>query len=150
MSISSYSRINSIAASGPSAPPHRSQRVGLWSTKSSGWSLNLRLCGSCPGFAPPGREFSRFAFLSVEGGFDEVREVFSGCCKRRIRSINSSLLNCCKSLRSITPWIQTFSTLASGQIIQSRRSKKGGGQLLGESAHLGGAIQAYSTRPDSK
>src|SRR6202789_79978 len=115
MSISSYSPINCIAASGPSAPPHRSQQVGLWSTKSSGLSLNLRLCGSCPGFAPPEREFSRFPFLSVEGGFDEVREVFSGCCKRRISSINSSLLKRSKSLRPIAPWIQTFSTLASGQ-----------------------------------
>ena len=31
-----------------------------------------------PSFAPPGREFSRFSFLSVEGGFDDVREFLSG------------------------------------------------------------------------
>ena len=31
-----------------------------------------------PGFAPPGREFSRFSFLSVEGGMDDVRDVLSG------------------------------------------------------------------------
>ena len=37
-----------------------------------------RICGSCPGYAPPGREFSRFSFLSVEGGFEEVRGVLAG------------------------------------------------------------------------
>ncbi len=42
-------------------------------------TASRRLCGSCPNFAPPGREFSRFSFLSVEGGFDELREVLSGC-----------------------------------------------------------------------
>src|ERR1700722_2972771 len=43
-----------------------------------GSSASRRLCGSCPSFAPPGREFSRFSFLSVEGGFDDVREFLSG------------------------------------------------------------------------
>jgi hypothetical protein len=36
------------------------------------------LCGSRPGFAPPGREFSRFPFLSVDGGFDDVHVFLSG------------------------------------------------------------------------
>src|SRR5580692_8968932 len=134
ISISSYSPINSRGSSEENPPPHCSQTLGMWSRNSSGSSANRRLCGSCPVFAPPGREFSRFSFLSVEGGFDEVREVFSECCKRRIRSINSSLLNCCKSLRSIAPWIQTFSTLASAEITklgqlrnQYRPPKKGVG-----------------------
>jgi hypothetical protein len=59
-------------------PPHRSQRVGLWSRNSSGLSASRRLCGSCPGFAPSGRGCSRFSFLLVEGGFDELRDVLSG------------------------------------------------------------------------
>jgi hypothetical protein len=39
------------------------------------------------------------------------------------RSINSSLLKRCESLRSMAPWIQTFSTLASGQS-SSRRDDR--------------------------
>ena len=45
-------------------------------------SASRRVCGSCPGFAPPGREFSRVSLLSVEGGFDDVRDVLSGRCSR--------------------------------------------------------------------
>ena len=43
-----------------------------------GVSASARLWGSCPGFAPPGRDASRFAFLSVDGGLEELRDVFSG------------------------------------------------------------------------
>ena len=88
----------------------------------SGSSLNLRVCGSCPSFAPPGRDFSRFAFLSVDGGFDDVRDVFSGVCRRKIRSINSSLLKRCKSLRSIALLIQRISTLEVRSQSEGRRT----------------------------
>jgi hypothetical protein len=117
ISISSYSPINSIAASDAKVPPHSSQTSGLWSRTSSGSSASRRLCGSCPGFAPPGRALSRFAFLSVEGGLDEVREVFSGCCNCRTSSINCSLLSCRKSSLSIPSWIQTFHSRARGWAI---------------------------------
>src|ERR1700729_2547125 len=80
ISISSYSPINSLAASDAKAPPHCSHTLGVGSRNSSGSSASRRLCGSCPSFAPPGREFSRFSFLSVEGGFDDVRE-FIGSLK---------------------------------------------------------------------
>src|ERR1019366_9403705 len=76
ISISSYSPISSSSASDDKDPPHRSQWVGMWSRNSSGLSASRRLCGSGPGFAPPGRAFSRFFFLSVEGGLDEVRDVY--------------------------------------------------------------------------
>ena len=66
----------------PNAPPQRPHMIGLWSRNASGLSASRRLCGSCPGFAPPGREFSRVSFLSVEGGFDDVRDVLSGRCSR--------------------------------------------------------------------
>jgi hypothetical protein len=39
-----------------------------------------------PALSPPGREFSRFSFLSVDGGFDELRDVLSG------RQLNQLLL----------------------------------------------------------
>ncbi len=102
-------------------PPHSSQTSGLWSRTSSGSSASRRLCGSCPGFAPPGRALSRFAFLSVEGGLDEVREVFSGCCNCRTSSINCSLLSCRKSSPSIPSWIQTFHSRARGWAITTPR-----------------------------
>src|SRR5208282_4985386 len=44
-----------MSASGDTDPPHSSQWVGPWSRNSSGLSASRRLCGSCPGFAPPGR-----------------------------------------------------------------------------------------------
>ncbi len=50
----------------------------MWSRNSSGLSGSRRLCASRPGFAPPGWEFSRFSFLSVERGFDELRDILSG------------------------------------------------------------------------
>src|SRR5665811_2107860 len=102
-SISSYSPINSLSTSDEKEPPHRSQALGMWSRNSSGLSASRRLCGSCPGFAPPGREFSRFSFLSVEGGLDDVREFLSGRWSRSTNSINCSLLSCCKSVRSMSP-----------------------------------------------
>ena len=81
---------------------------------SSGSSASRRLWGSWPGFAPPGREFSRVSFLSVDGGFDDVRESFSGRWSRSTSSINCSLLSRCKSPRSIPPWIQRLPALARG------------------------------------
>ena len=65
--------------------------------------LMARLCPSCPGLAPPGLERSRCSLRSVEGGFEDVREVFGGRCSRSTNSINSSLLKRSRSLRPITP-----------------------------------------------
>src|SRR5271165_1352504 len=119
ISISSYSPIRSASASNGKVSPHCSQTLGMWSRNSSGSSESRRLCGSCPSFAPPGREFSRFSFLSVEGGLDDVREVLSGRWSRSTNSINCSLLSCCKSLRSIAPWIQRSRLMARGWVIAS-------------------------------
>ena len=44
-------------------------------------------------FAPPGLDASRFALRSVEGGFDEVRDVFAGRWSRSTSSTSSFLLN---------------------------------------------------------
>ncbi len=46
--------------------------------KGSPFGENLRALVIYPRFAPPGRAFSRFSFLSVAGGFDELRDVLSG------------------------------------------------------------------------
>jgi hypothetical protein len=40
---------------------------------------------------------------SVEGGFGDVREVFSGRCRHSTSSISSSLLRCPSSPRPIPP-----------------------------------------------
>ena len=42
------------------------------------------------------------------------REVLSGRWSRSTNSINCSLLSCCKSLRSIAPWIQRSRLMARG------------------------------------
>src|SRR4051794_31090000 len=49
-----------------------------------------RLWPSWPGLAPPGLDFSRCSLRSVDGGLEEVREVFSGRCRRSTSSISSS------------------------------------------------------------
>ncbi len=45
---------------------------------------------------------SRRSLRSLDGGLDDVRDVFSGRCIRSTRSINSSFVRRCKSVRSIT------------------------------------------------
>src|SRR5215207_11473503 len=70
-------------------------------------SLRVRLCPSWPGLAPPGFDFSRCSLRSVEGGFEDVREVFSGRCRRSTKSISSSLLRRSSSLRPIPPFNQS-------------------------------------------
>ena len=52
-----------------------------------------------PALGAAGFERSRCSLRSVEGGFDEVREVFSGRCNRSTSSISSSLLRRSRSLR---------------------------------------------------
>src|SRR3954462_4413835 len=86
-----------------SAARQHGQRSGRCSTTSSGVSLITRLWPSCPGLAPPGLEFSRWSLRSVEGGLEEVREVFSGRCRRSTSSIRSSLLRRSSSPRPIPP-----------------------------------------------
>src|SRR3982750_2349588 len=73
----------------------------------SALSLRVRLCPSWPGLAPPGFDFSRCSLRSVEGGFEDVREVFSGRCRRSTKSISSSLLRRSSSLRPIPPFNQS-------------------------------------------
>jgi hypothetical protein len=89
-----------------------------------GWSViaeligivgRQRLCGSWPVSTPPGREFSRFSFLSVDGGLDEVRDVLSGRRSWITGSINSSLLRRCKFVRSMRKWIQRLRSVATGK-----------------------------------
>src|SRR6202034_3143747 len=64
ISISSYSPINSLAASDAKAPPHCSHTLGVWSRNSSGSSASRRLCGSCPSFRPAGpRVLALFLFV---------------------------------------------------------------------------------------
>lgn len=65
----------------------------------SAYSLSARLWPSCPGLAPPGLACSRLAFGSVDGGLDEVREVFCGRCSRSTSSISSALLSRSSSSR---------------------------------------------------
>src|SRR5215213_5188702 len=67
----------------------------------------VRLCPSWPGLAPPGFDFSRCSLRSVEGGFEDVREVFSGRCRRSTKSISSSLLRRSRSRRPIPPFNQS-------------------------------------------
>ncbi len=50
---------------------------------------------------------------ACDGGLDDVREFLSGRWSAGTNAINCSLLSCCKSLRSINPWMQT-STLRQG------------------------------------
>ena len=66
------------------------------------------------GLAPPGLALSRRSLRSVAGGFDDVRDVFSGRCSRSNRSISSSFDSRCKSPRSIPPRIQRQAPLARG------------------------------------
>src|SRR5918997_411280 len=84
------------------AAPQQEHGSGRCSTTSSGVSLATRLWPSCPGLAPPGLDFSRCSLRSVEGGLEDVREVFCGRCSRSTSSISSSLLRRSRSLRPMT------------------------------------------------
>ena len=65
----------------------------------SATSVRTRLWGSCPGLAPPGRELTRFSFLSVEGRLGRPSEnPWQDAAAEAPSSINSSLLSCCKSV----------------------------------------------------
>src|SRR5215216_2696872 len=77
-------------------------------------SLRVRLCPSWPGLAPPGFDFSRCSLRSVEGGFEDVREVFSGRCSRSTSSISSSLLRRSRSLRPMRAGNQRSACAARG------------------------------------
>src|ERR1035437_8857839 len=65
----------------------------------SGVSARLRACPLWPGLAPPGRDPSRFALRSVDGGFEDVREVLSGRCSRSTNSTNSGFVSPSSSSR---------------------------------------------------
>src|ERR671913_301710 len=84
------------------AAPQQEHCSGRCSTTASGVSLATRLWPSWPGLAPPGLDVSRCSLRSVEGGLEEVREVFSGRCSRSTSSISSSLLRRSRSLRPIS------------------------------------------------
>src|SRR4028119_1566485 len=74
----------------------------------------IRLWPSCPGLAPPGLDLSRCSLRSVEGGLEDVREVFSGRCSRSTSSISSSLLRRSRSLRPIRAGNQPSTCPARG------------------------------------
>src|SRR5215207_1081076 len=93
----------SAGRSAGSAAPQPEHWPGRCSTTASGVSHITRLWPSCPGLAPPGFERSRCSLRSVEGGLEEVREVFSGRCRRSTSSTSSSLLRRSSSPRPIPP-----------------------------------------------
>src|SRR3954462_3042530 len=100
-----------------SAARQHGQRSGRCSTTSSGVSLITRLWPSCPGLAPLGFERSRCSLRSVDGGLEEVREVFSGRCRRSTSSISSSLLRRSSSPRPIPPLNQQKRPTSSAWVI---------------------------------
>lgn len=65
----------------------------------------------------PFRALSRRSLRSLEGGCDDVRDVFAGRCSRSTRSISSSFVSRCKSLRSIATGIHRFTSLTRGWVI---------------------------------
>src|SRR4051794_14780508 len=67
----------------------------------SGAPAKTRLWPSCPGLAPPGFDCSHCSLRSVEGGFDDVRDVLPGRCSFSTSSISSSLLRRSRSERLI-------------------------------------------------
>src|SRR3954466_15158820 len=92
----------SAGRAGGSTRPRWGQHGGRCSMTRSGSWARVRLWPSCPGLAPPGRACSRRCLRSVEGGLEEVREVFSGRCSRSTSSISSSWLKRSRSARSMT------------------------------------------------
>ena len=99
---------------------HCGQTSGRQSTISSGEPCRDRLWPSWPGFAPPGFDCARRAFLSVDGGFDDVRDVLAGRvksdCNARYASTSSCLLSFSRSSRFILPQIQKFTHHARGGV----------------------------------
>src|SRR5215212_9239044 len=109
--------IVSLGKSAISTAAQQEHRPGRCSTTSSGVALRIRLWPSWPGLAPPGLDFSRCSLRSVEGGLDEVRDVFSGRCSRSTSSISSSLLRRSRSLRPMTPGNQRNPVRARAWVI---------------------------------
>jgi hypothetical protein len=66
---------------------------------------------------PPGRKPSRFAFLSVEGGCEDVRDVLSGRCIPSTRSINSGFVSRSSSSRFIDIVNHSTAALARGWVV---------------------------------
>ena len=87
------------AGAGASAIRQHGQTSGRWAILSETSSLKGRLWPSWPGLVPPGLARSRRSFRSVDGGLEDVREVFSGLCSRSTSSISSALLRCSSSSR---------------------------------------------------
>ena len=116
-SISSYSPITSPIASSTNGRPQYWQCAGRWSSCASAVSARARACPLCPGLAPPGREPSRLPLRSVDGGFDDVRDVLSGRCRPSNRSINSGFVSRSSSSRFIGSVNHRPTTLARGWVI---------------------------------
>lgn len=107
----------SPTASSPKGRPQCWQCAGRWSSCASTVSANARACPLWPGLAPPGREPSRLPFRSVDGGFDDVRDVLSGRCRPSSRSINSGLVSRSSSSRFTGSVNHRPPTLAKGWVI---------------------------------
>ena len=105
ISMCSYVPTISALSHGSNIWPQARQASGRWSMISSGLSLSKRNLASCPGLAPPGLLFSRRAFLSIDGGSEDVREVLRGGTgldwSAKQYSTNSCLLSRCNSSRFI-------------------------------------------------
>lgn len=69
------------------------------------------------GLGTPGREPSRLAFLSVDGGFDDVRDVLSGRCSPSSRSINSGFVSRSRSSRFMDRMNHSQPALARGWVV---------------------------------
>src|SRR5579863_4319744 len=87
----------------------------------SGVSDKLRACPLWPGLAPPGRDPSRFALRSVDGGFEDVRDVLSGRCSRSTNSTNSGFVSPSSSLRFMDRMNHNRPALARGWVVTSMR-----------------------------
>src|SRR5215217_4288092 len=114
----------SAGRSGGSTRPQSGQHAGRCSMTRSGSWARVRLWPSCPGLAPPGRACSRRSLRSVEGGLEEVREVFSGRCSRSTSSIRSSLLKRSRSARPMTPENQPQACRARAGHVPNARSEE--------------------------
>ena len=83
----------------------------------SGLSVRSRAWPLCPGLPPPGRDPSRLAFQSVDGGFDDVRDVLSGRCNPSTRSINSGFVSRSSSSRFMDSVNHRPRPLARGWVV---------------------------------
>ena len=119
-SISSYSPITAPASSSANGRPQWQHCVGRCSSTRSGASDKSRACPLCPAMAPPGRDPSRFALRSVDGGFDDVRDVLSGRCRRRTSSTNSGFVSPSSSSRFTDRMNHTPTALARGWVVTFR------------------------------